>query len=397
MRGSSASPARALTLLFLALFISQSFLTVNADLLSDLGNDPNPTDPTTTSTTTLSTTTTSSASHTTTSTFVPLTTSSSTQERTSTTKVSSSTETSTSTSTSSSTSLTQTSSSSTSSSTSTSFVFVYFLVSSPVFLSKSTSLTPFIAATTRTTSSLTKAPSTSFYWSTTSSESPTGTAAAGVGASSKGFFSNTPAVAATFSVAGIVALGAVIFGVVLHKRRAARLQDEEDMTYFEKYNPNGAPTPNSASGNASENGGTRSPTAMSFNGGPDPDNLNELPATTAAATDAYPDRAMHYGNGYHYDYAHHQAPAAAATMDYARDRYGSHAVDYPPAAAAGYDITQYPGYEGYVNQEYIPRVQSPNHPFADPSNMTRVAGAPQVTVTQHFHNADNHAYHGEAR
>ncbi|KAH9914888.1 uncharacterized protein BXZ73DRAFT_106395 [Epithele typhae] len=81
--------------------------------------------------------------------------------------------------------------------------------------------------------------------------------------------------------------------------------------------------------------------------------------------------AMVYDHNYN-----QQQQATAPSADFRSQlaqhatNYGSHAVDYPPAVATGYDAMQHAGYESCDNQEHIPRVQSPNHTFAGPSNMT---------------------------
>ena len=225
----------------------------------------------------------------------------------------------------------------------------------------------------------------------------------------------------------MLVVGGAILAVVLAKRRARRLQDEEDMTYFEKYTGNG-----SSGGIGGERAGQQSPTNMSFAAGPE--DLHDLPATAHAAADAYPDRAMHFGLPAMEGYG--QA-APEPMIDFG---YGAGAgVDYPPNATpydhtqydhaqynhAQYDHAQYdPGYgaaygAGYENQQYEPQAQqagqtlpvqyglpqqqepitrnrSPSspHPYADPSNMAHAVGAPPVQ--QYYMPRDEVVYTGEA-
>ena len=151
-------------------------------------------------------------------------------------------------------------------------------------------------------------------------------------------------------------------------------------------------------------------------------------AKAYAATDAYPDRAMHYGlpafDGFGAE-AHH-AVHAHAQAEYA-------GLDFPPNAQVAYDPAQYAGYvggygAGYEDQQYVlpqhqleqqyaqqqqyayagqqqqqqltqppvERVRSPNspHPYADPSNMAHAVGAPPVQ--QYYMPRDEVVYTGEA-
>ena len=260
----------------------------------------------------------------------------------------------------------------------------------------------------------------------------------------------------------MLVIGGALVAIVLAKRRAARLQDEEDMTYFEKY------TGENGNGSGAGGGADRasSPTNMSFSAGVHEDDLNDLPVTAHAATDAYPDRAMHYGlpafdgfapaaaaapheASYGQAAAHDAYGQAAAHDAYGQaathDAYGqaAHApaeyagLDFPPNAQMGYDPSQYGGYvggygAGYEDQQYVmpqqalegqyvqqqqyaygaqglqqqqqltaqppvDRVRSPSspHPYADPSNMGRAAGAPPVQ--QYYGQHDEVVYEGEAR
>ncbi|RDX53683.1 hypothetical protein OH76DRAFT_1141495 [Lentinus brumalis] len=223
------------------------------------------------------------------------------------------------------------------------------------------------------------------------------------------FFDNKGAVAGVFSVAAIVVFGAIITAIVLAKRRAARLQDEEDMTYFEKY-----PNPQ-------ENNRSASPT--SFTGGFDNLNSTDTPMSHAA-TDAYPDRAMHYGLPTMAEYNQPQpmeinfnnAVDYPPGMAYNPAQYGGYEGAYGNAAAA----QQYAGYQGGQQQQYAGGYEggqqyaggydaaaaqqdayyaqpshSPTHPYANPSNSPRGAGAPAV---QHYvQPGEDAGYYGEAR
>ena len=207
------------------------------------------------------------------------------------------------------------------------------------------------------------------------------------------FFDNKGAVAGTFTTAGAAIIGIIVIAVVVAKRRAARLQDEEDMTYFEKYEG-----PNSTNGSAIHDG-TRTPTDpeasfVGLSGGHGMD-VNDEPVATYAAPDAYPDRATHFGLPTMEEYAQPQAMG----IDF------SSAVDYPPGMS--YDPTQYAGYEGYNPAQYsghdgynsaqnagydnayaqpqqpyyaasYPPQPMTAHPYANPTNSPRVAGAPPV-------------------
>ena len=208
-----------------------------------------------------------------------------------------------------------------------------------------------------------------------------------------------------FSVVGIVAVGALITAVVLAKRRAARLQDEEDMAYFEKY-----PGPD-ANRSASPTSFTGTGTGVGVGGYDAADASHDAPLAHAA-TDAYPDRATHFGLPTMEEYAQPQP------MD-----FSNHGIDYPPGmsydptgmaynpAGMAYNPAPYGGCEGGygagavgVQQQqdayYQPPSRSPTHPYADPSNSMRVAGAPpvqQYQQQQHYAQPGEDAYYGEAR
>ncbi|KAI1786650.1 hypothetical protein LXA43DRAFT_1098950 [Ganoderma leucocontextum] len=198
------------------------------------------------------------------------------------------------------------------------------------------------------------------------------------------FFDNKGAVAGTFSAAGVVIIGAIVIAIVFSRRRAARLQDEEDLTYFEKYE---GPTSTNAS---AANDGSHTPTEpeMSYmgHGGAHGMDVNDEPLATYAAPDAYPDRTMHFGLPSMEEYAQPRAMG----LD-----FGS-AVDYPPEMS--YNATQYAGYEGYNPTQYAgydggyaqtqqpyyassyPAQTMPAHPYANPTNSPRMAGAPAVQL-----------------
>ncbi|KAH9850013.1 hypothetical protein C2E23DRAFT_887728 [Lenzites betulinus] len=250
------------------------------------------------------------------------------------------------------------------------------------------------SATTRHSSSGTD--TTTYGWLSPSA-SATGAVADNVSASHNGFFDNTGAVAGTFSVVGVVVLGGIIVAVLYAKRRAARLQDEEDMTYFEKYNTG--------------NGDSHDiPGDLSFGN----DNPSDAEMMTHAAPDAYPDRSMHYGLPSMAEYAQPQPPVMSAyaqppvMADYAQPQqppaaaYGAAAtgagLDYPAGTAyaraqaqqgqqyqyEGYGATAY-GAEYNNNSQYQDAYyearrspSSPTHPYADPRNSPRQEGAPPV-------------------
>lgn len=177
-----------------------------------------------------------------------------------------------------------------------------------------------------------------------------------------------------FSAVALVVLAVVVRVVmtVLRKRRHAR--DEEDAAYFEKagqYDDEYARADSPHGGALKDGEPYYGQTA----------NPSMAQLTTAAAADAYPDRTLHYG----FDDAAGSPPAAG--------------VEYPPgtayaAAAASHGAYQYPyaypappqayAYDGSGSGAYgyepAERVSPGAHPFADPSNVVRPAGAPPVQV-----------------
>lgn len=191
-------------------------------------------------------------------------------------------------------------------------------------------------------------------------------------ASIHSFFANKGAVAAVFTIVGLVGLAILIAVATLFMRRRARRQDEDDEVYFEKYRD---PEPQ-VQNDHNDFGGM---------------GQDSIDVVTHASPDSYPDRNIHYGatpspNNEIYEYENPQ-------------QYG---VEYPPgtayaAAAAqqgqyqyGADQSQgqgtYGGEYNYNNagvgadQYYSDQTRtSPgSHPFADPSNANRRAAAPPV-------------------
>lgn len=128
-------------------------------------------------------------------------------------------------------------------------------------------------------------------------------------------------------------------------RRRARLRDEEDEVYFEKYRDPEPPF-------------TSAPTAPS---GPSDTSYNISSATRPATHDAYPDRSMHYG-------------APGGGQAYGNPHPQQYGMEYPPntayAAAAQGGQYQYQESAGYS--------QPGSHPFADPQNSSRQTAAPPV-------------------
>lgn len=148
-----------------------------------------------------------------------------------------------------------------------------------------------------------------------------------------------------FTVAGVVGLLIIAFIAMKIMRRRARMRDEEDDAYFEKYTEHEPPVHSGS--------------------GPMDSSYDISDATAPARHDAYPDRSMHYGS--------EQAYANP-------NQYG---MEYPPgtayAAAAAQDGQyQYSGqneqYSGQ-NGQYSP---TGGHPFADPQNTLRHGVAPPV-------------------
>lgn len=192
--------------------------------------------------------------------------------------------------------------------------------------------------------------------------------------------------AGTFTVVAIIGLAIVTYIVYKVIKRRSRVRDEEDDVFFEKYNRESEPPLNNS------------------NTGPSDSSYNV--ATTAAAPDAYPDRAMHYGSTAAavsaYDNQQHYGGTAAAVSAYNnQQQYGAPAngasaydnpqqygVEYPPgtayaAAAQGGGQYQYTGQAGgYDATAGYAASNGQAHPFADPTNNTRNATAPPIAYAQ---------------
>ena len=155
--------------------------------------------------------------------------------------------------------------------------------------------------------------------------------------------------AGVFGVAGVIGAMILIFIIMKIMQRRARQREEDEEEYFEKYQE---PSVGGMHGSNSNNDSSW--------------NLASATAMAPARTDAYPDRAVHYG-------------ATEVTEDYGV----SQAHDYPPgtAYAAAASGSQYQ-YTGYGATNYGGSPPSPgSHPFADPQNVPR-ARAPPVSQGQ---------------
>ena len=176
-----------------------------------------------------------------------------------------------------------------------------------------------------------------------------------VGASS-GFFNNKGAVGVTFSIVGILGGLAVIMGGLAlmkrhRRRRRGRYEDEE---FFEKYPSDmNEPVPHIPPGFGS---GSAEASITDFN-------------MSAAPTDAYPDRAIHYGQS--------NAGAVLNPVDYG--------IAYPPGAAHN-DNPAPAMRNGTANEESGSEysVPSASHPFADPANTSGPSAAPPVNFPRPF-------------
>ncbi|KAI0346800.1 hypothetical protein BDW22DRAFT_1341780 [Trametopsis cervina] len=169
------------------------------------------------------------------------------------------------------------------------------------------------------------------------SETPIG-AASSSGAS---FSHNKGAIAAVATIASLIGISVIAYLTFKILKRRARLRDEEEEVYFEKYQEQDPP----------------------FQGtGPSDSSYNIDSAMQPAATSAYPDRSMHYGTN------------DAVYAD--PQQYGMH---YPPgtayAAAAYGEQYQYQG----DNSNYGAAASTGSHPYARPENTSRPAAAPPVT------------------
>ena len=157
----------------------------------------------------------------------------------------------------------------------------------------------------------------------------------------------------TFSIVGILGGLAVIMTVLtmMKRRRRGRrgryaIEDEE---FFEKY-PSGdlnEPVPHLPPGFGT---GSATPSIMDVN-------------MSAAPTDAYPDRAFHYGQS--------STGAVLDPVDYG--------IAYPPGAADNNNSTppiQNDNTSEESGSEYS--LHSTSHPFADPVNTSGPTAAPPV-------------------
>jgi len=169
-------------------------------------------------------------------------------------------------------------------------------------------------------------------------------------ASSKGFFANKGAVGATFGIIGAICGLVAIIGAVTAIKRYRRTYDDED-EFYEKYQDPGA----SGSADRSSRGHAE------LGQGPDVTDLMD-----AAPPDAYPDRAIHYGQP--------NPDSVFRPVDYG--------IDYPPNAAYAdpVDAPDSAYADNYGDNPNSPRSGSAgSHPFADPANASRASFAPPVT------------------
>ncbi|KAH9021140.1 hypothetical protein EDB85DRAFT_2001298 [Lactarius pseudohatsudake] len=174
------------------------------------------------------------------------------------------------------------------------------------------------------------------------------------GAASKGFFANKAAVGITFSIVGIICGLAAVMGIISVIRRYRRARYRHD-DFYEKYPRVG--------GSADRSNFSREPAELGQ--GPLGDSATDL-TTGPAPADAYPDRAIHYGQP--------DPSTVFRPVDYG--------IDYPPNAAYAD-----PAPAAYENYDYDPNRPSSaaSHPFADPANAPRAApGAPPVTYPRSF-------------
>jgi hypothetical protein len=175
-------------------------------------------------------------------------------------------------------------------------------------------------------------------------------------ASSKGFFANKATVGVTFGIIGVVCGFVVILGAIMAIRRYRRAKYDED-DFYEKY----------PGGGSADHHSSREPAEL----GQGPLGGSATDLTDPAPPDAYPDRAIHYGQP--------NPSTVFRPVDYG--------IDYPPDAAYANPAVDAPvasenyaqAYDG--NYEYDPPRDSSaaSHPFADPANASRAAYAPPVT------------------
>ena len=211
------------------------------------------------------------------------------------------------------------------------------------------------------------------------------------------FFANKGAVAGTFTAVGLVALAAIA-AIGMHiMRRRSHAKDEEDAAYFEKYSSDHDDlTSNSPHGASVGDGAGATADAYYAHG----KNASLAQITTPAASDAYPDRSLHYGygdasasasgaaTGAGVDLPPGTAYAAAANSQgtyqypyqypYQSQSQAQYQSSYPYAAQSSYPYTAGNNdAAAYSSQE---RVSPGPHPFADPTNAVKSAGAPPVQV-----------------
>ena len=160
------------------------------------------------------------------------------------------------------------------------------------------------------------------------------------------FFANSGAVAGTFTVVGLVAVGllAMLFLCIRKKRRAAY---DDDDTFFEKIH---APT--------------------SYSGGGGHRGLGTLSPILPPATDAYADDA--------YTHASHAQTSTAHQGEYNQEpqQYG---MEYPPDAIyTTQQLQQQQLQQSAVNTAwaYSPASSSSHHPYVNPFNSPNPRGVP---------------------
>jgi len=167
---------------------------------------------------------------------------------------------------------------------------------------------------------------------------------------SKGFWANSSAVRATFIIVTLVVLG-LLFAFIRVVRRKRRVRPRDDAgSYFEKYTP-------------------RTPTV---DGGGEDLEPNSAEVMTPAATNAYPDRGIHYGSEDVYtpsDYGIEYPPGA----EYNGQEYND--------AAYAYGACQVLSEPPNLTQSHASASSfMPLHPYADPQNSSSMTGlAPPVT------------------
>lgn len=129
-------------------------------------------------------------------------------------------------------------------------------------------------------------------------------------------------------------------------QRRSRKRDEEEEEYFEKYQEPSVQV--SPSHHTDHNDSTY--------------NLASATAMMPARSDAYPDRALHYGTQPEQDYnVQYVAPEES---------------EYPPGTA--YAAAAQSGVQYQYTRYQTPSPNSGSHPFADPQNLARPQVAPPV-------------------